>query len=161
MHKSGIDGVRYLIAEHREQNGHPENRLNLQFAGAREGVASWLAAPAPIGSLQFITPNAAIAVAVLSKDPKAIADDILSMTGAGAGKAQDDLDQAQKELQINFRADLAATLGGDFLVSLDGPVLPTPSWKAVIEVHDAQRLEQTLEHLSEFVRNRSEGKQAH
>ena len=66
---SGVDGVRYLIAEHRETNGVPENHLNLQFAGTRQGVASWLAAPAPIGSLDFVTPNASMAVALLSKDP--------------------------------------------------------------------------------------------
>ena len=41
----------------------------------------------------------------------------------------------------SFRDDLAANLGGDFLLSLDGPVLPTPSWKAVIEVNNPQRLE--------------------
>ena len=47
------------------------------------------------------------------------------------------LSEVEEKLQINVRDDLAANLGGDFLVSLDGPVLPTPSWKAVIEVHDS------------------------
>jgi len=46
-----------------------------------------LAAPAPIGSLDFVTPNAAIAAAVLSKDPKAIADDIMAMTRQEMGRA--------------------------------------------------------------------------
>src|SRR5215469_11833750 len=32
---SGINGVRYLIAEHRETNGATENHLNVQFAGTR------------------------------------------------------------------------------------------------------------------------------
>ena len=38
----GYGGVRYLIAEHRESNGTPENHLNLQFSGTRQRVASWL-----------------------------------------------------------------------------------------------------------------------
>jgi hypothetical protein len=158
---SGIGGVRYLIAEHRESNGRPENRVNLQFAGTRQGVASWLAAPAPIGSLEFVSPNAAIAVAALSKDPKAIADDLIAMAAKDKGEHGEELSDVEAELQINFRDDLAANLGGDFLLALDGPVLPTPSWKAVIEVRDPGRLEQTIEHLMEAIRSHSQGKQAH
>ena len=161
IEKSGMNDVRYLIAEHREVNGQPENNVNLQFSGARKGVASWLAAPAPIGSLQFITPNAAVVVALLSKDPAAIADDIMAMAEPGEGGQDNHWTEAEAKLQINFRDDLAATLGGDFLLSLDGPVLPTPSWKVVIELHDAQRLERTLEKLTEAIREQTKGTSAH
>jgi hypothetical protein len=149
--KSGIASVNYLIAEHRELNGQPENRVDLEFSGARQGVASWLAAPAPIGSLNFVTPNAAIAVAALSKDPKSIADDLIAMA-AQDSNAQNGLTEAEQKLQINFRDDIAANLGGDFLLSLDGPVLPTPSWKAVIEVNDSANLEQALERMTAAIR---------
>ena len=79
---SGMEDVQYLIAEHRELNGLPQNHLNLQFSGTRQRVASWLAAPAPMGSLDFVTPNAALVTAALSKDPKAIADDLLAMAAS-------------------------------------------------------------------------------
>lgn len=161
MAKSGIEDARYLIAEHREVNGQPENRLNLQFSGTRQGVASWLAAPAPIGSLEFVSPNAAFVVAGLSKDPAAIADDIMAMTVSKNGEGNQKWTEAEEKLQINFRDDLAATLGGDFLLTLDGPVLPTPSWKAVIEVNDSQRLEQTLEKLTASIRSQNLGKGSH
>ena len=161
IEKSGMGDVRYLIAEHREVNGQPENNVNLQFSGTRRGVASWLAAPAPIGSLQFITPNAAVVVALLSKDPAAIADDIMAMAVPEDGEQKNGLAEVETKLQINFRDDLAATLGGDYLLSLDGPVLPTPSWKVVIEVHDAQRLERTLEKLTEAIREQAQGTSAH
>ena len=161
IENSGMDGVRYLIAEHRETNGLPENHLALQFSGTRQRVASWLAAPAPMGSLDFVTPNASIAVAVLSKDPKTIADDIMSMTAPDRGAQSKEWNEAEEKLQINFRDDLAANLGGDFLLSLDGPVLPTPSWKAVIEVHDSGQLENALERLTQGIRNQVKGKNAH
>jgi hypothetical protein len=153
MEKSGIESVSYLIAEHRELNGQPENRVDLDFSGARQGVASWLAAPAPIGSLNFVSPNAAIAVAALSKDPKAIADDLIAMAVPDGDSKDNGFTEAEEKLQINFREDLAANLGGDFLISLDGPVLPTPSWKAVIEVNDSDRLENALERLTAAIRN--------
>ncbi len=151
MAESGIENLSYLIAEHREVNGQPENRVDLQFSGARQGVVSWLAAPAPIGSLNFVTPNAAIAVAGLSKDPKAIADDLIAMAAASGSRANG-LTEAEEKLQINFRDDIAANLGGDFLLSLDGPVLPTPSWKAVIEVNNSGRLEEALERMTTAIR---------
>jgi hypothetical protein len=158
---SGMEDLSYLIAEHRELNGQPENHLNLQFAGTRQRVASWLAAPASMASLNFVTPNAAVVVAVLSKEPKDIADDILSMTEPGNGAQEERLSEVETKLNVNFRDDLAANLGGEFLLSLDGPVLPTPSWKAVIEVHDSAKLEQTLETLTASIRNLTQGKGSH
>ena len=149
LQSSGLEAVQYLIAEHREANGMPENHLNLQFAGTRQRIASWLASPAPIGSLDFVSPNAAIAVAALSKDPAAIADDMIAMASDSGNKF--DLSEIDAKLGINVRDDLMANLGGDFLLALDGPVLPTPSWKLVIEVNNADRLENTLERLAQAI----------
>jgi hypothetical protein len=152
IENSGMDEVQYLIAEHRETHGLPENHLDLQFSGTRQHAASWLAAPAPIGSLDFVTPNAAVAVAFLSKDPTTIADDLMTMA-ANQPTGNTEWTEAEAKLGISFRDDLAANLGGDFLLSLDGPVLPTPSWKAVIEVNNPQRLENTLERLTQSLRD--------
>ena len=156
---SGLQDMRYLIAEHRETNGMPQNRLNLQFSGTRERVASWLAAPGPIGSLDFVSTNAAVAVAGLTKDPKSIADDIIAMTARGTG--QSGFDEANSKLGIDVREDLMANLGGDFLFALDGPVLPTPSWKAVIEVNNTSQLESTLERLVQAVNSQAQGPKSH
>jgi hypothetical protein len=158
LEKTGMNDVQYLIAEHRETDGVPANHLNLQFSGTRQHLASWLAAPAPIGSLDFVTPNAAAVVAGLTKDPKEIADDLIAMTAPDSERRAGGWNEVDEKLQIDVRNDLAANLGGDFLVSLDGPVLPTPSWKVVIAVNDSGRLEQTLERLTQSVHNTSEGK---
>ena len=160
IENSGIEDVQYLIAEHREVNGVPENHLNLQFSGTRQRVASWLAAPAPMGALDYVTPNAALAVGLLSKDPKAIADDILAMAIPDDAQ-KSHLAEMEAKLQINFRDDLAANLGGEFLLSLDGPVLPTPSWKAIIEVRNPEQLENTLERLAQSINNLEHEKGAH
>ncbi len=160
LDNSGFGGVQYLIAEHREANGMPQNHLNLQFAGTRQRVASWLASPAPIGSLDFVSTNAAVAVATLSKDPAAIADDLIEMASQSKG-TKVDWSEIDAKLQISVRDDLMANLGGDFLLALDGPVLPTPSWKFVIEVNNPERLETTLERLAQAVNNQAQGSKAH
>lgn len=157
---SGVGAVQYLIAEHREINGMPQNHLNLQFSGARQRVASWLASPAPIGSLDFVSPNAAVVVAALSKDPAAIADDMMEMVSQSR-KSNEGWSKIDSKLQISVRDDLMANLGGDFLIALDGPVLPTPSWKAVIEVNDPDRMENTLERIVRAVNSQTQGTKAH
>jgi hypothetical protein len=160
MQQSGMTGVRYLIAEHRQTNSGTENHLNLQFAGNRQRVASWLGAPAPVGSLDFVSPNAALAIAGVTKDPASIVDDMMAMMSAD-GRKNDEFNKAQAELGIDIRNDLAGNLGGEFAFALDGPVLPTPSWKAVIEVKDSARFETTLEQLVQAAHNHFEGKDKH
>jgi hypothetical protein len=160
LENSGMGGLQYLIAEHRETNGMPQNHLNLQFSGTRQRVASWLASPAPIGSLGFVSPNAAVVVATLSKDPASIADDIVEMASQSKGSSAS-WNEIDSKLQINVRDDLMANLGGDFLIALDGPVLPTPSWKLVIEVNDPDQLENTLERLVQAVNSQTQGTKSH
>jgi hypothetical protein len=160
LQQSGLADVRYLIAEHRETNGTPENHLNVQFSGTRQRVASWLGAPAPVGSLDFVSTNAALAVAGVSKDPTAIVDDLMVMMAADKN-GMENFNKTQSELGIDIRNDLAGNLGGEFLFALDGPVLPTPSWKAVIEVRDSERFEATFERLAQAVNSHLQGKDAH
>ena len=160
MQESGMTGVRYLIAEHRQTNNGIDNHLNLQFAGNRQRVASWLGAPAAVGSLDFVSPNAALAVAGVTKDPALIVDDMMAMMAAD-GHKNDEFNKAQTELGIDIRNDLAGNLGGEFAFALDGPVLPTPSWKIVVEVKDSARFQSTLEQLVQAVNSHVQGKDAH
>jgi hypothetical protein len=160
MQESGMGGVRYLIAEHRVANGATENHLNLQFAGNRQRVASWLGTPAPVGSLDFVSPNAALAFAGVTKDPASIVDDMMAMMAADH-HGTDEFNKAQTELGIDIRNDLAGNLGGEFLFALDGPVLPTPSWKVVVEVRDSERFQATLERLVQAINNHAQGQDVH
>ncbi len=56
----------------------------------------------------------------------------------------------QAALNIRVREDLVDTLGGEITIALDGPVLPTPSWKVIAEVNDPARLQETLRKLVAF-----------
>jgi hypothetical protein len=48
---------------------------------------------------------------------------------------------------VDLRNDLAAALGGEVAMALDGPLLPMPSWKIAIEVYDPVMLQSTIEKL--------------
>jgi hypothetical protein len=43
--------------------------------------------------------------------------------------------------------DISAPLGGEVTMALDGPVLPTPTWKVVFEVYDPAALQSTIAKL--------------
>ena len=146
MSRSGFSDMRYLVVEHREINNVPDNRLVLDFAGQRKGAASWLAAPAPMGSLEFVSRNAAVAVAFVAKDPQLMLSDVFNM-GESTASAQKDLNQINSKLNLDIQRDLAAHFGGDGVLALDGSVLPSPSWEFVIEVRDTEGLEASLQTL--------------
>ena len=79
LESSGFANAKYLIAQRKDYDGKASNTAELSFSGARTGVASWLAAPAPIGALDFITPNAAAVGAFVSKSPALMVDDLLQV----------------------------------------------------------------------------------
>ena len=147
--KTGFADMRYLVLEHREINGIPDNRMTLDFTGERRGIASWLAPPAPMGSLEFVSRNAAVAVAFITKDPQLMLTDLFSMSSGDKAKQQNELADFETKLNLRLREDIVAHFGGDGAFALDGPVLPTPSWKLVIEVHDAPGLAVSLTKLVE------------
>ena len=68
-------------------------------------------------------------------------------SSARATRRRDELARLESKLDLNLREDLAATLGGEFALALDGPLLPTPAWKLVVEVYDPARLQASLERL--------------
>jgi len=51
------------------------------------------------------------------------------------------------DAQGDLRTDLAASLGGEFALALDGPLMPVPSWKLVAEVYDPPRLQSVFTRL--------------
>jgi hypothetical protein len=147
LRNSGFIDIKYLIATRGESSNQGDNRITLEFNGQRHGIASWLAAPAPMGSLDYVSSNAGAAVSFVAKQPVLMLDDIFNTIGASDPKFSRSLAQTNSELGLDLRNDLASALGGELTLALDGPVLPTPSWKAIIEVNDAGALQVALDKL--------------
>jgi hypothetical protein len=145
--RTGLSDVQYLIAERKGSGEQLQNRAQLTFKNQRRGLASWLAAPAPIGGLDFVSKDAGIAAAFIAKSPSAMLDDVLNLANASDENAAEHIARGESELKIRFHQDLADTLGGEVTFALDGPILPTPSWKIIAEVHDPNRLQATIQQL--------------
>ena len=147
-------GVRYLVIEQRQnQRGIGETRADLSFSGAREGFASWLAEPGPMGALDFVPGGATFAAGFVVKRPELIVEDILKLGNTGKSSVRSDLGEVEKHLGFRVREDLAAALGNDVAIAVAGPIFP-PAWIAAIEVNDPARVQQIIDKfVAEYNRN--------
>ena len=127
------------VAEWRTAADH--SSLAAVFRLAEAPVAPWgLDRPAPIGALDFFSPQADVAAAALVQDADALVEAMLADL-AGA-------EQLRSLGGLDFLRDLGAALGGEIAIGIDGPLLPTPSWLAIVEVYDDVRLNEAMQTLA-------------
>ncbi|MGD0500633.1 MAG: FecR domain-containing protein [Bryobacteraceae bacterium] len=141
-----VQGARYLVVEDRRVNGRPEIRATVGFEGPRTGIAAWLAPPAPMGALDYVSPDATFLAAFVVKNPASTVDELFAFQRLFHPGSQKALAEARQQDDAD-RNELAASLGGEFALALDGPLFPTPSWRLIAEVYDPVRFQATLEKL--------------
>jgi hypothetical protein len=154
----GISELRAFVAEQKSVGGRLQNRATFHFSGKRQGLSSWLAVPSPMGALDFVTPDTYLTACLAIQSPATVVDDLLEHLQGSDSQFWQELLSFQEEQGVDFRNDLAAALGREFLFALDGPVLPKPSWKVVAEVHDPARLQQALGRLVEGISHKMTAK---
>ena len=142
----GLAGTDRLVVEQKDVNGKTITTAQLNFNGERAGAAGWLAPAAPMGALEFVSPQAYGIMSAVTKNAATILQDIMTFGGT-FGNAVDEIQKFESEAGIDIRRDLAEPLGGEFLMTMDGPFLPIPSWKVVAEIYDSARLQNTIERL--------------
>lgn len=140
----GVLNLRDFVVEQKETNGKTLSRAALTFSEPNRGIASWLAAPGSMGALNFISPNANVATAFVVKKPELLIDDLLGFMETVKPDLRRQMDDIEKQQGFSIRNDFAAPLGGEFAFAIDGPILPTPSWKVVLEVYDQAKLQDTF-----------------
>jgi hypothetical protein len=118
---SALGNAQSVILDETQIAGRMEARVTVAFDGARAGMAGWLAAPAPMGALDYISPDATLAAAFVVADGANVVDQLKVIS--------------PQEL-APVREALAASLGGEFALAVDGSLMPVPSWKVVAEVYD-------------------------
>src|SRR3954469_17623522 len=71
-------------------------------------------------------------------------DDMVAMIIAGEQDPNGPGTKFRTETNLDMRDDLAAAIGGDFAMAMDGPVVPTPAWKFIVEVNDQSKLQTAI-----------------
>jgi hypothetical protein len=157
LEKTGFANAKYLVTENRISAGRSANQMELTFNGPRHGVASWIAEARPMGGLDFVSSNAAIAGDLMLKDPSLIFDDLREIVGDSAFAS---LPQMEAQLGVNLKQDLLSKLSGEIAFELHAPPMMATgksdamnaapkggAFKVVLRVLDPAGLQQTLERL--------------
>jgi hypothetical protein len=148
LQQLGILNLKYFVLDQKKNSaGKTHTQATVSFNEAQRGIPSWLAAPGPMGSLEYISPDANVVAGFVVKDPVKLVDDLLGVIETVSPDLRKNLDKQQADHGLDIRKDIAAPLGGEFAFAIDGPILPTPSWKMVFEVNDSDHLQQTLERV--------------
>ena len=141
-------GVENLVAQWRTAAAHSSLTASFRLSdgadSARVGNALWgLDRPAPIGALDFFSAQANLAAAAVVEDVDALVEAILADMAAA--------EQLRTLGALDFVDELAASLGGEVAIGIDGPLLPTPSWLAIVEVYDDARFNQAMQTLAQRI----------
>jgi len=147
----GVFNMKSFVLDQKDTDGKTHTRAVLAYTPADHGVTSWLAQPAPMGSLEYISPDANLVAGFVIKNPTAVVDDLLTVLNSVSPDLTKHLTELETNHGLNLRNDIAAPLGGEYAFAIDGPILPVPSWKLVFQVNDPARLQQTFERIVDEV----------
>jgi len=156
LQRSGFSDMKYLVWDHTRLNGQSVSEAELSFTGPRRAAAAWLAKPAPLGSLDFVSPKAIVAGTVVLANPTRIIDDYKEITGAASAAIFTNLAQAEQVMKLSLRDDLLACLAGEITLELDSVTPPKPEWRAILKASDSRHLQQTLSSLLKTAQFRAE-----
>ncbi len=141
----GVDQVKTLVVQRRQFQGVTENRAVLSFEGEATGLMRWVGQPGPMGGLDYVSRDAHLAAAFVVNDPAGLVDQVLERLSARNPEALQEFQNFEVQHGVDIRRDIAGPLGGEVVFALDGPVLPTPAWKLVVEVYDPAALQRTIQ----------------
>jgi type II secretory pathway pseudopilin PulG len=145
--QSGFADMKYLVWDRKELGDQTLSQVELSFAGPRHGAAAWLAKPSPLGSLDFVSPKAMMALSLKLVGPGQIFDDIKDMAGPSSANQFAAIENGQKALNLNLKDDLLNLLTGEITLELDDVSQSTPKWRAFLGVNDAAHLQKTMGQL--------------
>ena len=147
LERAGFSDMKYLVWDHKSLNGQEFSQFELSFTGPRRGVASWLAAPGPMGSLDFVSPKAVMAAGILLKDPRQIFDEATELATASNPNAPASVAQMEQGLNLSLREDLFGRMGGEIALELDSLPPQEPVWRVVLKAKDPSGLLATVHTL--------------
>jgi type II secretory pathway pseudopilin PulG len=149
--RTGFGDVKYLVWEHKDVSSQSTSEIELTFNGPRRGVASWLANPAQLGGLDFVSPKAAVVFGLVLKNPGEMFEDIREIASASNPDALAPLVMAEGQLQVNIKQDLLSKLAGETIIDVENTTGSQPDWRLVFRVNDPAGLQQTLARILDSV----------
>lgn len=143
FHRSGFADMNYIVWKRATVGGQAVSQGELSFSAPRHGAAAWLAKPAPLGSLDFVSPDANFVTTVVLTSLPQIFDDMKELSGPSQAGTFAMIAGGEKGLNLSLKDDLLSLLAGEITAELDS-ITPQPVWKAILKVNDVDHLQKTL-----------------
>ena len=140
-----LSGALTAVVEYRQEHERAAMTVEVRFDGDDSDRIPWLDRPGPMGALDLYSPDAQLAGAFVVRSPH----QLLGMLPQSIRAA---FEEAEALVVVE---ELLGALGGEVAVGVDGPLLPVPSWKAVVEVYDRVRMQASIQSLAEAIAARS------
>lgn len=147
LQRSGLFDMKYLVWQYKNVRGRAISEAELSFTGPRRGVASWLASPRSLGSLDFVSPKAIMAASLVLTNPAQIFENVQQLVASSNPNAFAVLAQSEQALRLSLKDDLLSRLDGEITLELDSVNPPEPEWKVILKVNDPGHLQQTFKKL--------------
>ena len=152
LEKTGFADVKYAVLANKLAGGKSSNEMEMVFNGPRKGVASWIAAPGPMGALDFVSANSTLAEGLRLKSLPLVLDDIVDIAGPQALAM---LPQMEAQMNFNLKQDILSKLSGEIAFEMQQPPVdatkqPTGqggAFKVILGVSDPVGLQKTLKGL--------------
>ncbi|MFZ0481022.1 MAG: hypothetical protein WAL71_17920, partial [Terriglobales bacterium] len=147
MERFGIQNAQYFVWDHKRVGDLSLSESELSFDGVRHGIASWLAPPAPLGTLDFISPKSAFVLSLKLKNLAEIFDDLRDLAADSKSPAFVMLPALEQTMHISLRDDVFGQLDGETTFEMGGFGTPQPTWRAILHVLDSDRLQSSLDRI--------------
>ena len=144
LQRTGFADVQYMVWEHTNIGGQDISQTEVSFTGPRRGIASWLGAPSQLGSLDFASPKALMAMSFVLSNPAQVFDDLRALATADNPNGFASVTKMEQDLKVSLQQDLLRMLGGEVTIEVDSIAQAGAVWKAILKTNDPVRLQQTI-----------------
>ena len=147
MERFGIQNAQYFVWDHKRVGDLSLSESELSFDGVRHGIASWLAPPAPLGTLDFISPKSAFVLSLKLK--------ISPRSSTISGTSLPIRNRLHLSCFQPWNRPCTSASGTMYLANLTvrlrskwvGSGTPQPTWRAILHVLDSDRLQSSLDRI--------------
>lgn len=148
LERTGVADMKYIVWEHQAVKGSTVSQAEMSFTRQRRGIASWLAAPAPLGSLDFASPRAVLLLAARLSDPAQIFEDVKELQSASNPNAFAALPAFERAFNLSLKDDILSQLTGETMVEVASVNPPKAEWRVVLGLKDQNHVQQSLATLA-------------
>jgi hypothetical protein len=145
----GAQQMKHLFIEQRGGLGVEQNEVTLTFKGPRMGMASWLADAGSAGAAEYLSSDAILGIYVSTREPRQLFEEFTAQLRQWQPSFDQDLAEVEARLGANFARDLAAAVGTESMIGLEGFSVSGPAWVMAVLVNNPAAIDNSISKVAD------------